>query len=145
MSRIQPPPLVTSVSTQLKHHQATAHKPLSDDDILNKKQKYLAVLDQAADKFIENLNKGNVELDSTLDLERIVKLTLILSGEADSITGSTGTETTTNMAANELSMSKIEEILDLNDPEVKAMYDKIYSGYNQINDGVAAPAASEGE
>ena len=103
------------------------------------------MLDQAADKFIDNLNKGNVELDSTLDLERIVKLTLILSGEADSITGSTGTETTTNMAANELSMSKIEEILDLNDPEVKAMYDKIYSGYNQINDGGAAGAASEGE
>ena len=31
-------------------------------------------------------------------------------------------------------MSKIEEILDLNDPEVKSMYEKISKGYNELND-----------
>ena len=31
-------------------------------------------------------------------------------------------------------MAKIEQILTLDDPEVKQMYDKLYESYNKLND-----------
>ena len=75
-------------------------------------------------------------MSTSLDLERLVKLTLLLSGEADSVTGKPYGETDqeTSITAQSISMSKIEEILDLNDPEVKSMYEKISKGYNELND-----------
>ena len=75
-------------------------------------------------------------MSTSLDLERLVKLTLLLSGEADSVTGKPygEQEQETSITSQSISMSRIEEILDLNDPEVKSMYDKISKGYNELND-----------
>lgn len=131
-------PLVSSVSTQLrKTVDLNNTSPITPDELKEKKQKLMGILDNATLQFIKNLEEGKVELTSSLDLERIVKLTLLLSGEADTITGSSLSqgelETTVGTSSAELSMSKVEEILNLDDPDVKAMFDKLYEGYNEKN------------
>ena len=67
------------------------------------------------------------------EVEKAVKLMLLLSGEADSISGKTS-ETEVNAETMKLSISKIEEILQEDDPEVIAMYNRIYDKYNELND-----------
>ena len=93
------------------------------------------MLDKATEQFTKALEKGKVELNSTLDLERIVKLTLLVSGEADSIQGNSRTvETETSVEGAKIAMSKVEEILDSDDPIVTEIFNKLYEGYNEMND-----------
>ncbi len=128
-------PLVGSVATRLKTTQFTNGITVTTpEETKQRKKGFLDVLDAAVKQFSQNLNDGKVELDSTLDLERLIKLTLLVSGEADSITGKTSSTETEVGTDAKLSMSKIEEILTLDDPDVKAIYDKLYEGYNTIND-----------
>ena len=138
----KPAPLVTSVSTQLntqlkKSTVVSDTQVVTPEQIKEKKQKLMDVIETATEQFIDNLKNKKVDLSSSLDLERLVKLTLLLSGEADSITGKSinqkELETTVGTPAAEVSMSKIEEILSLDDPEVKSMFDRLYNGYNEIN------------
>ena len=134
-----PTPLVSSVSTQLKKTVPVGNtQVISPEELKDKKQKLLSVIDTATEQFIQNLADKKVELTSSLDLERLIKLTLLLSGEADSITGSSlhQAEVSTSIGVDnaEISMSRINEILNLDDPEVKSMFDKLYEGYNQLND-----------
>ena len=91
----------------------------------------LNIVNTALDKFTENLSEGKVRLDSSLDLERLVKLALILSGEADSITGKPAHQ---SEQVEITDLSKVGQILDDNDPAVKAMFEKLYKGYNNLND-----------
>lgn len=127
-------PLVSSVSTQLRRTYCSDTQVATKEEIIQKKQRLLSILESATEKFAKNLEDGKIELTSSLDLERLTKLTLLLSGEADSITGNSINQTETETSATaELSMSKIEEILTLDDPEVKAMFDKLYEGYNEKN------------
>lgn len=127
-------PLVTSVSSTIKR---TIHpnQVITPEEIVERKQDMLSVLDEALDIFKHNLKNGNVSMTTSMDLERLVKLTLLVSGEAESITGKPNgesEETTTQSIG--LSASKVESILDLDDPEVKSMFDKLYKGYNESND-----------
>lgn len=98
-----------------------------------RKKKFLNTLDAISDKFQENVQTGKVQLTSMADFEKAVKLMLLLSGEADSISGKTS-ETEVNAETMKLSISKIEEILQEDDPEVIAMYNRIYDKYNELND-----------
>jgi hypothetical protein len=98
-----------------------------------RKKKFLDTLDAISDKFQENVQTGKVQLTSMADFEKAVKLMLLLSGEADSISGKTS-ETEVNAETMKLSISKIEEILQEDDPEVIAMYNRIYDKYNELND-----------
>lgn len=139
MSKNQPQsPLVTSVSASLKKtiHQNT--QVISEEEIKSRKRDILSVIDQSLELFKKSLAEGKVFMDTSLDLERIVKLMLLVSGEADHITGKPYGEqeqsTTVTAQSPEITMSKIEQILDENDPEVKAMFNKLYQGYNDIND-----------
>lgn len=129
-------PLVGSVATRLKSTQfSNGVEVTTPEETKQRKQEFLSVLDTAIVQFKQNLAKGKVGLDSTLDLERLIKLTLLVSGEADSISGKTSSkETEVGTEDVKISMSKIEEILSLDDPDVKAIYDKLYQGYNEIND-----------
>lgn len=129
-------PLVSSVSSRIK-------QTVSDNGIVvttaeetaNRKKNFLVMLDKATEQFTKNLEKGKVELNTTVDLERLVKLTLLLSGEADSIQGNSKiTETEASVEGNNLAISKVEEILDFDDPSVKEIFDKLYEGYNKLND-----------
>lgn len=129
-------PLVTSVSTKLRKTIRPDTQVVTPDEIKEKKKDLLSVVNDAVELFKKNLAEGKVDVSTSLDLERLVKLTLLLSGEADSVTGKPYGETDqeTSITAQSISMSKIEEILDLNDPEVKNMYEKISKGYNELND-----------
>lgn len=129
-------PLVTSVSTKLRKTIRPDTQVVSPDEIKAKKKDLLSVVDSGIELFKKNLTEGKVDMSTSLDLERLVKLTLLLSGEADSVTGKPYGEADqeTSITAQSISMSKIEEILDLNDPEVKSMYEKISKGYNELND-----------
>lgn len=138
MSKNQPQtPLVTSVSSKLKKTvRQNDTQVVSPEEVKEKKRNLLGIIDDSIEVFCKNLKKGKVSLNSSADLERLVKLTLLLSGEADSVTGKPygEQEQETSITAQSISMSKIEEILNLDDPEVKSMYEKISQGYNKLND-----------
>lgn len=130
-------PLVTSVSTTLKKTiQST--QVVTPEEVKEKKKDMLGVIDKSLDIFKRNLEDGKVDMSTSLDLERIVKLMLILSGEPDSVTGKPNGEqeqdTTIKAQAIGVSMSKVDEILNLDDPDVKNMFEKLYQGYNTAND-----------
>lgn len=130
-------PLVTSVSTTLKKTiQST--QVVTPNEVKEKKKDMLSVIDKSLNIFKKNLEDGKVEMNTSLDLERIVKLTLLLSGEPDSVTGRPHGEqeqdTTVSAQSIGVSMSKVEKILNLDDPDVKTMFDKLYQGYNTAND-----------
>lgn len=131
------PPMVSSVTATLRKT-INATQVSSEEEIVAKKREILGVLDSALDKFKANLENGTVPLNSTLDLERIVKLRLLVSGEADTIAGTPNgqieQELSTGLSSASISMSKVDEILSLDDPTVQAMYDMLYNGYNQQND-----------
>lgn len=133
------PQLVTPVTTILERTTYNnGVKATTEAETKERKKKFLDILDKATDKFLQNLQDDKVDLTSTLDLERIVKMVLVISGEADSITGQTGSATASAATEAKLSMSKIEEILNLDDPNVQAMFQQIYTGYNELNDAVCA-------
>ena len=123
-------PLVTSVSTKLRKTIRPDTQVVTPDEIKAKKKDLMGVVDSGIELFKKNLAEGKVDMSTSLDLERLVKLTLLLSGEADSVTGKPYGEADqeTSITSQSISMSKIEEILDLNDPEVKSMYEKISKG-----------------
>lgn len=138
MSNKQPQaPLVTSMSTTLKKT-INSTQVVSPEEVKEKKKDMLDVIDQSLNIFKKNLEDGKVDMSTSLDLERIVKLMLLLSGEADSISGKPHGEqeqnTTANIQSAEISMSKVEEILNLDDPDVKSMFERLYQGYNTAND-----------
>lgn len=140
MAKKQPQaPLVSSVSTTLKKTiNTTDTMAVTPEEIKAKKSNMMEIIDKSLDLFKRNLADGKVEMNSSIDLERLVKLTLILSGEADSVTGKPfgegEQETTVTTQSIGISMSKIDEILDLSDPDVKAMYSKLSAGMNELND-----------
>jgi hypothetical protein len=84
---------VGSMATQLrktvKSSNASASTP---EESLARKSKLLGILDTAINQFLDNLEKGKISLTNTADLERLVKLTLLLQGEANNINGTEGTE-----------------------------------------------------
>lgn len=123
-------PLVTNVSATLKR-QHSITQIVTPEEAKQRKFKMLDIVDTAVNQFAQNLADGKVKLDSSLDLERLVKLVLILSGEADSITGKPAHQ---SEEVELTDVSKISSILNEADPDVKAMFDKLYRGYNQLND-----------
>lgn len=139
MNKNQPQtPLVTSISTTLRKTIQSPTQVVSPEEVKEKKKDLLGVIDQSLNIFKKNLEDGKVDMSTSLDLERLAKLMLLLSGEADSVMGRPQGEqvqdTTTTLQSIGVSMSKVDSILDLSDPTVKAMYDKLYSGYNTAND-----------
>ena len=123
-------PLVTSVSETLKTSNITTTKVTTEDETKARKSNMIAIADKALELFKKNLEDG--KLRSTLDLDRISRLLLLLSGEAESLTAS---ETTVSAQAS-VDMSKATRILDVNDPKVKELYEQLYLGYNKANDEV---------
>lgn len=139
MAKNQPQaPLVTSVSSTLKKTIHSDTQVCSTEEIKQKKQSMMEVIDKSLELFKDNLLAGKVAMNTSADLERLVKLQLLLSGEADSRVGKpyedTEQEATVTTQTASISMSKIEEILSLEDEDVKNMFNKLYEGYNSAND-----------
>ena len=126
-------PLVTSVSTTLKKTYQSPTQVVSVENVKQRKRDMLDIVDRSLEIFKNNLANGKVSLNSSIDLERITKLMLILSGEPDSVVGQPNGEQITTTESN-IEMSRADQILDRNDPEVQAMFKKLYAGYNKIND-----------
>ena len=103
------------------------------EETITSKRSYLDMIDLMAEKFQENVKNGKVQITNVTEFEKVVKLALLLSGEADSISGKTS-ETEVASETMRMSMSKIEEILNEDDPDVIAMYNKLYNKYNELND-----------
>jgi hypothetical protein len=133
------PGIVSSLATELKK----TVKPSSDtkvatiEDTKARKNKFLNILDEATQIFSDKLGKGNIIIKDVADLEKLIKLTLLVSGEANNIVGSeatTETTETTKLNAINTDIDSVADILDPNDPEVKAVFDKIFNKYNDAND-----------
>ena len=122
--------MISSVSTILKKA-ISPTQVVTPEESKQRKRKMLGIVDTALEQFQKNLENGGVVLDSSLDLERLVKCSLLLSGEPDSITGKPDGQSTEQHI---IEASKIKDILDENDPMVKSLFDKLYKGYNTIND-----------
>lgn len=130
-------PLVTSVSTHLKKtYDLEDTKVSTPEQIKDTKRKLLNIVDEATNQFLKNLQEHKVELTSTLDLDRLVKLALLLSGEPDSIskTSNQSTLETDIVSAGGISNTKLLDVLDTEDIAVKSIYDKLYAEYNESND-----------
>lgn len=125
-----PSPLVSSVSSQMKKYTSST-QVVTPEEIKKNKRGMLDVVNSALEQFKSNLESGKIDLDSSLDLDRLVKLNLLLSGEANSISGSPASQVE-QVETTEL--SNTSSILDENDPTVKELWKKLYEGYNQKND-----------
>lgn len=125
-----PSPLVSSVSSQMKKYTSST-QVVTPEEIKKNKRGMLDVVNSALEQFKSNLESGKIDLDSSLDLDRLVKLNLLLSGEANSISGSPANQVE-QVETTEL--SNTSSILDENDPTVKELWKKLYDGYNQKND-----------
>ena len=131
-------PLVSSVTARIKHmvYEGSTNEVATPEETVARKKLYLGILDKAMAKIEENLDNGKMTLETSADLDRVIKLSLLVSGEANAIVGKSGTESVneTDIEARQLSIDKLERILDLNDPEVQAVYNKLYENYNIVND-----------
>lgn len=131
-------PLVSSMSTVLRKSIQSSTQVVTPEQIKEKKLDWLGVVNDSLDLFKKNLIDGKVDMSSSLDLERLVKLGLLLSGEAETITGKPNSEqevtAVDSVQAASANMSKIDEILDSDDPDVQRLFKKLYEGYNKKND-----------
>nr|DAP04686.1 MAG TPA: hypothetical protein [Herelleviridae sp.] len=131
-------PLVSSMSTVLRKSIQSSTQVVTPEQIKEKKLDWLGVVNDSLNLFKKNLIDGKVDMSSSLDLERLVKLGLLLSGEAETITGKPNSEqevtAVDSVQAAAANMSKIDEILDSNDPDVQSLFKKLYEGYNKKND-----------
>lgn len=125
-----PSPLVSSVSSQMKKY-ISSTQVVTPEEIKKNKRDMLDVVNSALEQFKSNLESGKIDLDSSLDLDRLVKLSLLLSGEANSISGSPASQVE---QVDTTELSHASSILDENDPTVKELWKKLYDGYNQKND-----------
>lgn len=131
-------PLVSSMSTVLRKSIQSSTQVVTPEQIKEKKLDWLGVVNDSLELFKKNLIDGKVDMSSSLDLERLVKLGLLLSGEAETITGKPNSEqevtAVDSVQAASANMSKIDEILDSDDPDVQSLFKKLYEGYNKKND-----------
>lgn len=124
-------PLVTSVSTTLRKTLQKPTQVATVEEVKEKKRDMLNTIDKGMELFKKNLAEGKVKMESTIDLERLVKLMLIISGELDN---SDQQESTITSQAPNIDVNKIDTILDTSDPTVKELYNKLYESYNTAND-----------
>lgn len=136
--KISKKPMVSSISSKMKssvYESSSDTKVSTPEEIMNRKSTFLRILDKATEQFMQNLEENKIDLTTTLDLERLVKVTLLVSGEADSISGKSGKETVQEFeSSSALPIEKIDQILNLDDPSVKEMYNKLFESYNKMND-----------
>jgi hypothetical protein len=127
---------ISSFSKKLKKSmspdivQATTREQLEQ-----RKSTMLEVLDKSLNEFVLLLSKGKIPIKNTLDLERIIKLTLLVSGEANErqgIEASTSEEEIEQIGRTEL--ETVKDLLKTNDPSVQALKNKLIEALNNKND-----------
>ena len=111
--------LVTSISSMFKTYPNNS----KEENVL-RRNKMLFILDKTLDQFAENLNRGKIKINSTLDLERIVRSSCLVMDESEQKPADT-TDTSENAT---------KQNLNINDPDVKSVYQKLFTTYNSEND-----------
>lgn len=129
------PPVVSSYSTTLR--KAVGDEIATAGEMQERKKGVLSIIDDSLALFKSNLSAGNVSMTTSSDLERIVKLMLLISGEADSRAGKplgeVETETTITTPTSGISIDKIESILNTDNESVQDIYNKLYTAFNESN------------
>lgn len=130
---------IGSIATELKKTISPCKRTnvTTEEETAERKTKFLNILDKSTEAFFKKLESGEITINTTADFERIVKLTLLLSGEADSIKGKEeNTEQTQSTVFSSLNPENndITKVLNSDDPNVKAVYDIIFKKYNDAND-----------
>ena len=135
MKKKQPQvPLVKSITTQLKKTvKQNTTEATTKEEIIERKKDALDIIDTAMKQIKQNLCNGNMQLDSTSDFERMVKLMLLLSGEADSRSGNSLNEDEVTQTTN-INIDTVEEALNPKDEDVQAVYQKLLHAFNETND-----------
>ena len=119
-------PLITSVASVVKSVQDT--RPFTADEVRAEKREMHKVLKDAFAVFRDRLKSGSVDMSSSLDLERVVKMMMLVMGEPDGVPQTEEKQTVVTFA----------EPLSLNDPDVKSVYERLTDSYNEHNDGEQA-------
>ena len=101
--------MVTSVSSMFSADS-------EQDNLLN-------IVNKTLQSYSQNLNSGKIQIKSTQDLERIIRCLVILNNLS---AANSAQDTSSNNSQGQGSV-------DFNDPDIKSLYDKIYSKLNQIN------------
>lgn len=131
--------VVNSLASKLRktvHSVPESTQAATPEETVARKQKLLGIVDKATDTFLKNLENSQVTLDSAGDLEKLAKITLLLSGEADTIKGTVGHEESQEVQEKELKMKELESVLNLEDDSVRDVYNKIFNKMNSDNDSV---------
>lgn len=119
----QQEPLITSVASVVKNVIDT--RPFDVDEIRAEKREMHRVLKDAFAVFTEKLKMGAVDLSTSLDLERLVKLRMLIMGEPEGVAQTSEQETVVTFS----------QPLSLDDPDVRSVYKRLTESYNQQNDG----------
>lgn len=124
MKKSKPPqgPLVTSVASVIKNARDT--RLFTAEEVIGEKRKIHKTLTDALDIFIQKMKQGEVDMSNSLDLERLVKLMLLVMGEPEGVAQTEEKETRVTFA----------EPLSLDDPDVKSVYERLTESYNEHND-----------
>ena len=122
------PAMLTSASLVARRSVETETNPLSPEQIRQRKIEMLGVVETGLEQFTTALVNNEIKMDSTLDLERLVKLAMLLSGEPDTVVG-----TPTNQVE-VTEQNTLESMLDENDDITNALVRELYERYNEQND-----------
>ena len=129
------PPVVSSYSTILR--KVIGDEIATAEEMQERKKDVLSIIDDSLVLFKNNLASGNVSMTTSSDLERIVKLMLLISGEADSRAGKplgeVESETVVTTPTSSIPIDKIESILSQDSESVQDIYNKLYTAFNESN------------
>lgn len=103
-----------------------------EEDLQERKSKMFRILDYTINIFEDNLKQGKVKIKSTQDLERIVKMILLISGEPDSIVKQDTDITMENVNTEQIEV--VREMLQNGDPAILAIKERLLSIQNTQND-----------
>lgn len=115
-------PLVTSVASVVRSVQDT--RPFTADEVRAEKRVMHGILKDSLRIFSDKLKSGEVEMSTSLDLERLVKMMMLIMGEPDGVPQADVKQTVVTFA----------EPLSLDDPDVKSVYERLTESYNDHND-----------
>lgn len=114
-----PAALVTSVAAVIRDVQDT--RPFGADEVRGEKRAMHKVVKDSLAVYAENLKQGKVEIDDTLDLERLIKAAMLIMGEPEGVPQQETQQTVVT--------------LSLDNPDVENVYRLLTADYNQQNDG----------
>lgn len=109
---------------------------IEEDPEANKRrrQQALEVIDVALDKFAQNLREDRVELTSTLDLDRLVRLMIHITGGADLRFGKEGSTEETTLTGGRSETAILKEVLESDESLMKEVYQRAFAALNTRND-----------